>query len=615
MSEISAYRFCRCLAHFAFRGNRLRRSAARALSFTARFRRAPRSAAPVPAIARCLRFASRLKSASGGLSAFVKVMPINRGAGVLVTIQTMVFLLFVLAGVAVLSARLQIPASILLVITGVALALVPGLPTIAIVPDFILVAVLPPVIYSSAVAMSWREFRFNLRPISLLAVGCVIFTTAATAAAAHLLLGLAWPLGFVLGAIVSPPDALAPLAIARRLQIPRRLLVILEGEGLANDATALILYRFAVAAASVGVFSFSHAALAFCAILGGEIIWGIGVGWLMLRLRRWVRDPRIEITLSVLTPFLAYWPPEHLGGSGVLATVATGLYISWNGLRLISAATRLQGIFFWDFLLYLIEGLVFLVTGLQARSVISGISGYSVSQLALSAALVSAVVIVARFVWVFPSTYLPRWLFPPIRRKDPSPPWQWPFALAFTGVRGIVSLVAALAIPLTTQGGEPFPERDLILFLTFSVMLTTLVGQGLMLPWVIRALGLAHAGRRELRADQMEARKARRLAVKTAAERLDELISENSLSEELAEPLRIAHRDRILRLDLADDGDDRHGRLARLHDEIELQLIEAERKQINDLYRDGGLKAEARRQIERELDLREANLANQRQEE
>jgi monovalent cation/hydrogen antiporter len=532
----------------------------------------------------------------------------------LVTIQTLVFLLFVLAAVAVAAARLKIPASILLVLTGVVLALIPGLPTIEIVPEFILVAVLPPVIYSSAVAMSWREFRFSLRPISLLAVGCVIFTAAATAAATHVLLGLAWPLGFLLGAIVSPPDALAPLSIARRMQIPRRLLVILEGEGLANDATALILYRFAVAAVSVGVFSFSQAAVAFGAIVAGEIVWGIGVGWLMLRLRRWVGDPRIEITLSILTPFLAYWPPEQLGGSGVLATVAAGLYISWNGLRLISAATRLQGIFFWDFLLYLIEGMVFLVTGLQARSVISGISGYSVSQLAVSALVVSAVVIAARFVWVFPSTYLPRWLFPPVRRKDPAPPWQWPFALAFTGVRGIVSLVAALAIPFTTQSGQAFPERDLILFLTFCVILVTLVGQGLMLPWVIRALGLANAGRRESRADRIEERKARRLAVETSLERLDQLVAESALSEEFVEPLRAAQRDRILRLEFVDDGDDGHRELARLHDEIELQLIEAERKQINDLFRDGGLKDEARRQIERELDLREASLANQRDE-
>src|SRR6202041_1763011 len=282
---------------------------------------------------------------------------------------------------------------------------------VEIAPDFVLLFILPPLIYDAAVAMSWREFRFHLRPITLLALGCVVFTTVAVAAATHWLLGFPWPVGFVLGAIVSPPDPVAPLAIAQRLQVPRRLLVILEGEGLANDATALVLYRFAVAAVSFGAFSFSRAVGMFAVIVVGEILWGIGVGWLMLRLRRWVGDPRIEITLSILTPFLAYWPPQQLGGSGVLATVAAGLYISWNGLRLISAETRLQGIFFWDFFIYLIEGMVFLITGLQARTLITEMSHYGVSELAISAGVVSAVVIVARFVWMYPATYLPRWLF------------------------------------------------------------------------------------------------------------------------------------------------------------------------------------------------------------
>jgi monovalent cation/hydrogen antiporter len=531
------------------------------------------------------------------------------------TIQIFVLLLVVVAAVAVVASRLKIPASILLVLTGVVLAIVPGLPTVELAPQLVLLLVLPPVIYSSAVAMSWREFRFNLRPISLLAVGCVTFTTLAIAAATHWLLGLAWPVGFVLGAIVSPPDALAPLAIAHRMQIPRRILFILEGEGLANDATALILYRFAVAAVSIGVFAFGQALGMFAAIVAGEIVWGIGVGWLMLRLRRWVNDPRIEITLSILTPFFAYWPPERLGGSGVLATVTTGLYISWNGLRLISAATRLQGIFFWDFLIYLIEGMVFLITGLQARTLIDHIRDYSMSELAVSAAVVSAVVIMARFAWMYPATYLPRWLFPAIKRRDPSPPWQWPFALAFTGVRGIVSLAAALAIPFTTANGQPFPDRDLILFLTFAVILVTLVGQGLMLPSVIRALGLAHAGRRERHSDRAEECEARRQAIEAATDRLDQLRAERHLLEDIVQPLRALLRERLKQIEHRSDADDAHRRLTELHDEIELLLITAERQQINQLFRSGRLKDEGRRRIERDLDLREAHLANQRAQE
>jgi monovalent cation/hydrogen antiporter len=527
------------------------------------------------------------------------------------TIQILIVLLSVVAAVAVLATRLKIPPAILLVLTGLALALIPGLPAMELAPQLMLLLVLPPVIYASAVRMSWREFRFNLAPISMLAVGCVIFTTAGVAAAAHWLLGFAWPVGFLLGAIVSPPDTMAPLSIARRLEIPRRILVILEGEGLANDATALILYRFAVGAVSAGVFSFGEAAGMFAAIVAGEIVWGIGVGWLMLRLRRWVHDPRVEVILSILTPALAYWPPQHLGGSGVLATVTAGLYMSWNGLWLISAATRLQGIFFWDFFIYLIEGMVFLITGLQARTLLTRIVDHSIFGLAVSAAVVSAVVILTRFLWMYPAAYLPRWLFPALKRKDPSPPWEYPFALAFTGVRGIVSLAAALAIPLTTANGQPFPGRDLILFLTFSVILVTLVGQGLMLPAVVRALGLAHDGCLERYVDTIEEYKARGQGIEAAIEHLDELASERNLFEDIVQPLRAYYNDRLKHAEFRSDGHDGHRKCAELRDEIELLLIATERRRINELFRSGKLKDEARRRIERELDLREAHVTNQ----
>ena len=272
------------------------------------------------------------------------------------TIQTILLLLAVLAVVAIVARRLNAAPSILLVIAGIGLALAPGLPRIELAPELVLLGILPPLIYSAGVAMSWREFRFNLRPIALLAFGAVVFTTCAVAAVVHWLLGMPWAIGFLLGAIVSPPDAVAPLAIVRRLGVPRRLVVVLEGEGLANDATALILYRFAVAAVSTGLFSFGEAAGTFALIVVGEIAYGIAVGWLSLRLRRWARDPRVEITLSLLTPYLAFLVPQQLGGSGVLATVAAGLFVSWNGPLLIPAATRLQGIFFWDLLVYFLEG-------------------------------------------------------------------------------------------------------------------------------------------------------------------------------------------------------------------------------------------------------------------
>jgi monovalent cation/hydrogen antiporter len=530
-------------------------------------------------------------------------------------IQILLLLLIAVAAVGVVAKRSNIPPAILLVLTGVVLALVPGLPAVRLAPELVLLLVLPPLIYSSAVAMSWQEFRFNLRPISLLAIGGVVFTTVIAAAATHWLLGFSWPLGFVLGAIVSPPDAVAPLAIARRMQLPKRILVILEGEGLANDATALILYRFAIAAVSAGAFSLGRATGEFVVIIAGELLWGAAVAWLMLRLRRWVADAQIEILLSILTPFVAYWPPEHLGGSGVLATVVAGLYVSWNGSSMISAATRLQGIFFWDVLVYLIEGIVFLMTGLQARTLITGFGTYSLSALVGSATVVSVVVIVTRFMWIYPATYLPRWLIPRIARADPSPPWQWPFVLAFTGVRGVVSLAAALAIPFTTDNGQPFPERDLILFLTFSVILVTLVGQGLMLPAVIRVLGLANAGKRELQTARTEELQARRLALDSAIARLERLAAERGLPDDLVERLRTKQRERLRHFERTRAQEDNHQNRTAPLDEIELLLIAAERERINELYRQGTLKDEARRRLERELDLREANLASHQHEE
>ncbi|QXX76449.1 Na+/H+ antiporter [Methylovirgula sp. HY1] len=527
------------------------------------------------------------------------------------TTETLVFLLFVIAAVSAIAQRLKVPPAILLVLTGVIFALMPRLPAVQLAPEVVLLLVLPPVIYAAAVAMSWREFRVSLRPISLLAVGCVVFTTVAAAAATHWLLGLPWAVGFTLGAIISPPDAVAALSILRRMQLPRRLIVILEGEGLANDATALILYRFAVVAVSVGSFSFGHAVGTFAAIVVGEILWGIGVGWTMLRLRHWADGPRTEILLSILTPFLAYWPPEYFGGSGVLATVATGLYFSGNGLRLISAATRLQGIFFWDFFIYVIEGLVFLITGLQARSLIAGISQYPISDLVTSAVVVSGVVILSRFVWMFPIAYLPRGIMRLFWHKHQEPSWQGSFVVAFAGIRGIVSLAAALAIPLVTADGTPFPDRDLILFLTFVVILVTLVGQGLLLPWVIRMLGLAHAGRRERHADKVEEIHARHQAIEAVLRRLDQLTAERQLSQDVVTPLRNRHRDRLRHADDR-DGDSRQSQRVATTEEIEFLLIAAERDSINELYRTGQLKDEARRRIERELDLRDAQLANLR---
>jgi monovalent cation/hydrogen antiporter len=522
------------------------------------------------------------------------------------TIQALLLLIAVLVVVAVVARRLNTAPSILLVIAGIALALIPGLPRIELAPELVLLGILPPLIYSAGVAMSWREFRFNLRPITLLAVGCVVFTACAVAAVAHWLLGMPLAVGFVLGAIVSPPDVVAPLAMVRRLGVPRRLVVVLEGEGLANDATALILYRFAVAAVGSGVFSLFEAAGTFALIVVGEIAYGIGLGWLSLRLRRWARDPRVEITLSLLTPYAAFLLPEHFGGSGVLATIAAGLFVSWNGPLLIPAATRLQGIFFWDLVIYLLEGLVFLVTGLQIRTLLDRVDTVSMQGPLLAVLLTVAVIIVARFVWVFPAIYLPRWLSPALARRDPAPVWQWSFFLAFVGVRGVVSLAAALAIPLTTLAGAPFPYRDLILFVTFGVIVVTLVGQGLLLPAVVRWLGLGSHAAEEREREHTAELSARTDALNAMQNRLEQLAAAGRIAPEVLAILRARHDDRMGRLPRnTSNGFETAFAAADLRSE----LIAAEREYIYQLLREGKITDEARRRIERELDLEEAGIA------
>jgi CPA1 family monovalent cation:H+ antiporter len=524
------------------------------------------------------------------------------------TFQIFLILLAVLAGTALLARRFNVAPAILLLLAGVALAFVPGMPTLELPPELVLLVVLPPLIYSASVAMSWREFKSNLRPIILLSVGCVIFTACAVATATHYLIGLPWNVGFLLGAIVAPPDVVAPLAIARKLGLPRRILVVLEGEGLANDATALILYRFAVAAISTGMFSLPKATGTFAVIVVAELLFGAAVGWLSLRMRHRARDPQVEITLSLITPYIAFWIPHHFGGSGVIATVACGLYMSWNGPLLISSATRLQGIFFWDLVIYLIEGLLFLLTGFQMRLLYEKSKAFPLDDILIATALVAAIIIIARFAWVYPATYLPRLLNRRLRARDPAPSWRTTFVVAFTGVRGAVSLAAALALPLALPNGEGFPYRDLILFVSFGVIFITLVGLGLGLPLVVRWLGIADAGRDEHSAEMEQEISARREALGAALASLDAITDDRELTDEVVKLLRARHQIRAGQLPdtLAPDRPD----VSTDGTELTRELIATERKFIHALLRDGKITDEIRRRIERDLDLEEASLAN-----
>ncbi|MGH6611746.1 MAG: Na+/H+ antiporter [Burkholderiaceae bacterium] len=516
--------------------------------------------------------------------------------------------LAITAVVNLIARSINIPSPIVLVVAGALLAVTPGLPRIALPPNLVLLVFLPPLIYYAAFGMSWQAFRLNLRPIVLLAVGCVVFTTVTVAAAAHWLIGLSWPVAFVLGAIVSPPDTVAPLAIARRLGVPRRITAVLEGEGLVNDATALVLFKFALVATLTGAFSLMDATLTFGAIVVGETLYGLLVGFVMLRLRYWARDPLVEVTLSLLTPFIAFWLPHESGGSGVLATVVAGLYVGAKGVELIRSNTRLQALFFWGFVTYLIESAIFLLTGLQASTVLANLDRAHWGHVLLYAIAISAVAIIVRFAWVFPATYLPRMFSARLRERDPAPPWQYPFMIAFTGIRGVVSLAAALSIPLMIGTGEPFPDRGLILLVTFSVIVVTLVLQGPTLPWIVARLGLVNAASEEtLRMKQRED-DVRIEAAQAALDALDQVATTNGLTADNVRLMREVHADRILRLQQrhADQAESRSASLA--IDRAALSLIKIERNYVNRQLRDGHIEDETRRSIERDLDLREEAL-------
>ncbi|HKB95815.1 MAG TPA: Na+/H+ antiporter [Rhizomicrobium sp.] len=502
--------------------------------------------------------------------------------------------------------RSHIPYSIFLVLLGLAIGFLPGMPRIELRPDLVLSLLLPPLLYRAGVNMSWRGFKANLRPILLLAVGLVIFTTVAVAGVSHYLLGLPLAAGFVLGAIVSPPDAVAPMSIARRFALPQRVLTILEGEGLVNDATALILFSFAIEAVTQGrAFSLSTATGEFLLIVAGEIVWGLAIGWGILALRRWASEPRVEMVFALLTPFAAFWVPESLGGSGVLATVIAGLYVSWNGPRYISPATRLQGFFVWDLVVYLIEGLVFLMTGLQARIVADTLNLAEWGHLALACAAVCAAIIVVRFVWVFFATYLPRAALPGLARRDPAPPWQNTFVIAFTGIRGVVSLAAALSIPMMA-GDAAFPDRGPLLLITFSVILVTLVGQGFTLPWVIGLLGIAEHGRREADDEKRREITARLASIDAALARLDTLEGAVAAPETVT-AIRRRNQDRRAYF-VAACQDLVRGDVSNASAALQIQFLDAERANIADLYYRGEISDEARRRIERELDLEDSRI-------
>lgn len=412
-------------------------------------------------------------------------------------IELTVGLIAVIIGLGVLARWLRIPYPILLVLGGLTLSLHDGNGDFRLNPELVFLVFLPPLLYAAAFQTEMQAFRKVIRPIFLLAIGLVLFTTTLVAWAAHDLLGLSWPVGFVLGAIVSPPDAVAAVAVTRQVRIPRSIIVLLEGESLVNDASALVALRIAVAAVAGQVFQVDRAAIEFLAASIGGVAVGLAGAWLVVRIHLWLRhtslgDPKLHIAISLLTPYLLYLPAERLGVSGVLAVVTAGLYVGWYGCQTVRQDWFVQAQAVWDMVEFLLTGLVFVLIGFQLPLVFAALNDcHDFAWLFQAAAIICGVVIGARLLWVFPGAYLPRWLDRLTGYdREPYPPWQAVVVVGWAGMRGVVSLAAAMALPIHMGAGR-FPNRDLILFLTFAVILVTLVGQGLTLPLLIRWLGVS----------------------------------------------------------------------------------------------------------------------------
>jgi CPA1 family monovalent cation:H+ antiporter len=499
-----------------------------------------------------------------------------------------------------------VPYPILLVVGGLLLGFVPGLPHITLRPDIVLVAILPPLLYASAFFTSLRDLRRNARPLSLLSVGLVFATMLSVAAVGHVAIsGLSWPVCFVLGAIVAPTDAVAVNSIAARLGIPRRPATLIEGESLINDATALVCYRFAVVAVVTGTFSLWHASWRFVVDVAGGIAIGLAVGVVLRLVRRRLNHSPTEIAIALLSGYFAYLPAYAAGVSAVLAAVTVSVYVGWYTPELTTVETRLQGDAVWSIFTFLLNALLFGLVGLQLRPILDSLSGTSTGTLIADAAIVTTAVMVTRFVWVFPATYVPRFLFRSIRERDPYPPWQYPAFISWAGLRGAVTLAAALALPLTISSGVPFPERNLLIYLAFCVILATLVINGLSLPLVIRLLGLEDDG-----TAAKEETKARVYAADAALARLDELAGEEWVRDDTAERLRgLYHfrQDRFrARWDDQDDGSIEQR--SQDYQRLRRELLDAERRAVVDLRRQGRINDDVMNLVTRDLDLEDARL-------
>jgi len=501
--------------------------------------------------------------------------------------------------------RIGLPTEIFLVLGSLGLSLVPGLPPLVLNPAVVFTLFLPPILFAAAFFTSWRDLKRYRRAIVLLAVGLVLFTTALVAVAARALgLGMSWPVAFLLGAIVSPPDASAAAAIIKKLGVPRRMLTIIQGESLVNDATALVAYKVAISAIVTGSFSLGDASMKFLTLAAGGAGVGLIVAMAGISVVQRLNNTTAETTLLLITSFATYLCAEHLGLSGVISTVAGGLYFGCKFPRLTSAQSRLESAAFWKTVLFMINGSVFTLIGLQMPEVMTGLQGYSRLQLAIYGSAVALVVMAARFVWIFPVTYLFRKVFPSIARNEPALRRSVVTALSWVGMRGIVSLGAALSIPMTLPSGADFPFRHLIVFLTYIVILATLLIPSTTLPWLMRWLGIKDSG--ESRREESAAR----LAIYQAVLRELGLLRRSSgFSQALLDDTALLFERRVQALE-----DDRQPSVSRRFDEernmreLTQRVVQSERKELERLREQAAIADAVFFQLNRELDIEETLL-------
>lgn len=521
-------------------------------------------------------------------------------------IEIIILLLTAITLLTVLAEKLKFSYPILLVICGLLIGLIPGLPAIELNHEVVFLIFLPPLLYASAWGMSWHDFKAAKRSITLLSTGLVFFSTTAIAAVAHWMIPeLSWELAFVLGAIVSPPDAVAAASVTKGLGVPKRIMTILEGESLVNDASGLIAYRYAVAAVLTGKFVLWQAGLQFVIVAFAGIAIGLLLGYAM----KWIHthtpdDYLLDTSLTLLSPYIAYLVAEKFHFSGVLAVVTMGLFLSWKSSEMFSHRTRLKANSVWETMIFLLNGIIFILIGLQLPSVLKGITEYDLSTLVIYGLALGLTVTIVRIAWVFPGAYLPR-LSKKIRTKEPNIDWRHVMIVAWTGMRGVVSLAAALALPFTMPNGEPFPHRNLILFLTFCVILFTLVVQGLSLPALIRWLGIKKDGSEEL--EEIEARKH---LASAAIVHIEENLSFGQLSDEVLAQIKSRYEIKFnylrnfstIKEDVVVDG------IFNQFHNVQLELLKQERDIMIKMRKEGAISDEILRKLEYELDLEESRL-------